>query len=284
MKAREKRNHHKQMLGGVIYTALAAAVTAVAVGSVASFGNRDKKETVGGTLVQFTQPKEEKRDEKSLVPPVGASSFTLDTPLAGHDTAVSETQKGVSAEIHEPADNVITQAPQTGIPAAKTPVPAKDDVPDRSKPVSEEPEDEPYGDGVSFIRPCGGYVSREYAVTTPIYSPSMADYRTHAGVDIACDIGTPVKAMADGVIESIVEDPMLGTTLVLSHADGVTSVYANLSPDLPVSTVVGKRVSMGDVLAGVGETASCESAEVSHLHLEMLRDGRHVDPEEEWAG
>ena len=108
------------------------------------------------------------------------------------------------------------------------------------------------------------------------YDPTMADWRTHTGVDIAASAGTEVRSVASGTVSDVSSDVMMGTTVVVDHGGGVTSVYANLAS---VPTVeVGDAVSTGDILGSVGNTAIAESALPDHLHFSLERDGSPVNP------
>ena len=155
---------------------------------------------------------------------------------------------------------------------------------EKSKPVSEEPEEAVFEYGFDgFIKPCSGYISKEFSNDLPVYSVSMYDYRAHNGVDIVGEVGTPVKASSNGVISEVYDDYLYGTTVVIEHDDGIKSVYSNLSPDLPVETTVGRAVITGEIIGGIGESAVCEAAEAKHVHFEMIKDGEYVDPEEYFA-
>ena len=77
---------------------------------------------------------------------------------------------------------------------------------------------------------------------------------------------------------TVTDDDLLGTTVVLNHADGYQSTYANLQAQPPVNE--GDVISAGQVLGTVGETALAESAEGPHLHFSVTRDGDPVDPDE----
>lgn len=142
--------------------------------------------------------------------------------------------------------------------------------------ISEQPEDVlPH-----FISPVNGSVAYTYSVDVPVYSITMEDYRTHGGVDIAAADGSAVRATADGVIEEIWEEPMMGTCLSVSHSGGAKSVYKNLSPVIPENITPGTVVKAGEVVAAVGESALCEIAQESHLHYELFVDGVSVDPQD----
>jgi murein DD-endopeptidase MepM/ murein hydrolase activator NlpD len=127
-----------------------------------------------------------------------------------------------------------------------------------------------------FTWPVNGSVLREYGMETLAYDQTMGDWRTHDGVDIAASAGTQVMAPAGGTVVDLYQDDLMGSTVVILHADGVMSACANLAA---VPTVeVGDTVRTGDVIGSVGATALAESGEASHLHLSMTKNGVSVDP------
>ncbi|MBQ3054666.1 MAG: M23 family metallopeptidase [Oscillospiraceae bacterium] len=109
-----------------------------------------------------------------------------------------------------------------------------------------------------------------------VHSKTFGDWRTHVGVDIAAAIGDEVCAISDGTVSAIIEDPMMGKTVVVEHAGGYASTYSNLETEVPCS--VGDKVGIGDVIGCVGDTAVAESADPSHLHLELTLDQEQIDP------
>ena len=143
-----------------------------------------------------------------------------------------------------------------------------------------ETEDEPEttSNTLVFIWPVVGEVEVGYFKDELIYNKTMADWRTHPGVDIAANIGQQVKAVADGTVESVLSDDLYGTTVVIDHGDGLKSMYANLASEPTVSE--GDHVAMGAVIGSVGDTALAETNEVQHLHFEMTKDGINTDPAE----
>ena len=97
-------------------------------------------------------------------------------------------------------------------------------------------------------------------------------------LDVAAHLGTEVCAAADGVVEQVLLDERLGSTVVLYHGGGLRSVYANLAATPAVQT--GDEVSVGDVVGAIGTTAMAERGDVTHLHFAMSVDGVSVDPRE----
>lgn len=129
-----------------------------------------------------------------------------------------------------------------------------------------------------FIRPVSGEVICGYSGETLVYSATMADWRTHRGVDLYAVIGAEVKAASGGTVTDVRNDPLMGTTVVVDHGDGLTSIYSNLEAEPPVT--VGQTLRVGDTLGVVGSSAIAESSELSHLHFAMQVDGVYVDPGE----
>jgi murein DD-endopeptidase MepM/ murein hydrolase activator NlpD len=123
-----------------------------------------------------------------------------------------------------------------------------------------------------------GTVSQKHVIDDLIYSPSMNDWRTHPGMDIATSLGASVTASADGTVKEIWEDAMMGTCLSIEHEGGVLTVYKNLAPALAEGIAVGKAVKSGDTIGAVGESALSELADEPHLHFEMQVNGDVVNP------
>ncbi len=173
----------------------------------------------------------------------------------------------------EPADQteVVPPTPETETSAPTSPTPQESDA----APVAAEPVPDALPD---FISPVTGVVSQHHSTDVPVYSITMADYRTHTGVDIACPDGTTVRAAADGTIREVWTDPLMGQCLSVDHAGGARSIYKNLSPELLAGIVPGKTVKAGEALGTVGDSALIEIGLATHLHYELEIGGVPVDP------
>lgn len=129
---------------------------------------------------------------------------------------------------------------------------------------------------VTFIKPTEGEIICEFAKDNFIYSETLKEWVTHTAIDIKADKTSVIKASADGIVKSIVNDPRYGLTVVIEHDDGYETVYSNL---LTAEFVVeGEEVTQGQTIGTAGNTASFESAMESHLHFELLKDGEYLDP------
>lgn len=154
-----------------------------------------------------------------------------------------------------------------------TPPPAEE------KPNEEPPEETPTDTiPTHFLLPVSGVMTKEHNNDLQSYSPTMQDYRTHAGIDIASVAGATVSAMADGVVAQIYEDVGMGHCVAIKHSGECYTYYKNLAPELAKGIAVGAAVKAGDAIGTIGESAMNEILEEPHLHLEMTVDGAYVDP------
>ena len=121
----------------------------------------------------------------------------------------------------------------------------------------------------------GGTLLREYSADALVFSPTMQDWRTHSGIDIAAPVGTAVRAMAAGEVIGIREDGILGWVIEIAHGSYVAS-YCNVQEGISIKE--GDTVAIGDTIGGVGQQAKLEIGDEPHLHLEVRRDGETIDP------
>jgi murein DD-endopeptidase MepM/ murein hydrolase activator NlpD len=130
---------------------------------------------------------------------------------------------------------------------------------------------------LSFISPVAGSLLKGHSDTTPVYSTTLEEWRLHTGIDIMTEEAAPVFAAEDGEVSKIYNDPLYGKTVEISHADGMKTVYKNLLSD-SVTLEVGSTVKRGEKIAKVGDSAIIEIADEAHLHFEMEKDGKAVNP------
>ena len=95
----------------------------------------------------------------------------------------------------------------------------------------------------------------------------------HAGIDIANSIGTPIYAVADGVVIDAGPTAGYGAWVKLRHADGTVTLYGHINTAL---VSVGERVMAGDQIATMGNRGNSTGP---HLHFEVLQGGsERIDP------
>lgn len=135
---------------------------------------------------------------------------------------------------------------------------------------------ESFSEPESWVMPVDGEIERSYTMQELAYDETMSDWRTHDGVDIAAQQGSQVRAAAAGTVESVKNDDLYGTTVVIDHGNGVKTTYSSLEASPAVKE--GDRVEAGQVIGAVGNTAICETAQASHMHFSVSRDGASADP------
>lgn len=128
------------------------------------------------------------------------------------------------------------------------------------------------------VEPLKGEVLMAFSVDQLVYSPTLADWRTHDGVDISAKPGATVLAATAGTVASVEDHPLMGTTVVIDHQGGYTTTYSNLQSKPTVEP--GDLVTAGQIIGAVGATASAEAAQSPHLHFSVTQDGEAVDPGE----
>lgn len=112
------------------------------------------------------------------------------------------------------------------------------------------------------------------------YHPILHEYRPHVGVDLAAHYGTPVKAIADGRIESAGWCGELGRCVKIDHEAGMVSIYGHLSEITP-GLQSGNSVGVGQVIGRVGSSGLSTG---SHLHFAIEKNGQFVNPLTESLG
>lgn len=122
--------------------------------------------------------------------------------------------------------------------------------------------------GIALIRPVSGTVWSRFG------SNDSVRRHLHSGLDIAAPKGTPIKAAAAGkVTYSGNAGDGYGNYVVISHGNGVQTVYAHCSRLLVRK---GQIVSQGEIIAKVGSTGNSTG---NHLHLEVRKNGIAYNPQ-----
>lgn len=129
---------------------------------------------------------------------------------------------------------------------------------------------------VSFVAPVKGEIIKEFASDSLVFSETLQEWITHNGIDIKADKTQVVAAAAEGTVESIKNDPRYGLTVIICHENGYKTIYSNLLTSEFV--VEGEKVTQGQTIGTIGNSASFEGNDTYHLHFELLKDGRYEDP------
>lgn len=200
--------------------------------------------------------------------------------LFGRDEPVQAEEETPTAAVSAPVQNAYVPEPE---PEEEAP-PVEASAPVEVEIVPTMPEAEVDDTPVMaepprlVVEPLKGEVLMAFSMDQLVYSPTLADWRTHDGVDISAKPGTTVLAATAGTVASVEDDPLMGTTVVIDHQGGYTTTYANLQAKPTVAP--GDLVTAGQIIGAVGTTAAAEAAQSPHLHFSVTRDGEAVNPGE----
>lgn len=120
-------------------------------------------------------------------------------------------------------------------------------------------------------------VSKQYTDSSLLYDATTKIWCTHQALDFSCTEGQVVKAIYSGKITKIENSMMNGMVVYLKVSDELTVVYKGLSSD--ISLKEGNEVKKGDVIGKVTSFLT-EKADGIHLHLELYKKDKLIDPTE----
>ncbi|MCM1368076.1 MAG: M23 family metallopeptidase [Roseburia sp.] len=147
-----------------------------------------------------------------------------------------------------------------------------------SKPVDETIVDPPAidvnNDPAVMMPVKGATVGMEYAVDKLVEWETLKVWKVHPGTDFVGE--GDVLAIMDGTVTDVERTTLDGNVVTISHDDGYVSVYKSLGNDIAVN--VGDKVKAGDRLGVTSTSMMSELDTGAHLHLELKKNGKYVDP------
>lgn len=216
-----------------------------------------------------------------LVAAGAASWIAVDRTLSGLENNASDIQMlnsntgffetSGSADVGKHTSNIKKDPPKTSSNSSQQPTPSTSSADTTVKVEPSQTQQKQY-----FMLPVSGEIQQEYSNRELVKSVTMGDWRTHNGVDIACDVNTAVRCFSDGKVTEVIEDRLWGTTVKMEHPNGYVSVYCGLNGEVDVKQ--GDEVEIGDIIGTTGNTSVIEIGQEPHLHFEVLKNGKTIDP------
>lgn len=219
----------------------------------------------------------------------GSSVSSISRSSSSGTSASRSSAASSEAAVRKPASDVpvssssaVPPAPSSTAPAVSSEAPVQTSDQTESAPVQANQEDVtvvdtifPTQEPLAFVMPADGEVFGVFSQGELVRNVTLGEWRTHDGVDIKAAKGTPVRAVADGVVSRVYNDPMWGTVVEITHAGGLTSITSGLDPAVAVSQ--GDSVRVEDTIGVVGSVLA-EISMDSHIHFGLKEDGKWVDP------
>ena len=204
---------------------------------------------------------------------VGAAGYMMfgrGTP-AGNVVDPEDVLQNEELEIEGPALKEDTEEDDSDEPATKEPQQTQQPSKQPDTPVS-KPVTVPK---VTYTKPVKGKVLREFSGDTLVKDETMGDWRTHNGTDFSCVKDAEAVAFAAGTVKSVEEKGLYGLCITIDHGNGITSTLAGLATS---RVKVGAKVTCGQVIGTCAGNLEAESAQESHVHLEVQKADKYVDP------
>lgn len=124
-------------------------------------------------------------------------------------------------------------------------------------------------DGTYHYGVVGAHVNSNYGWRL---HPITHDYRFHHGVDIPAPTGTNIGAARSGTVIEVGSTAARGNYIKVQHDDGLVTLYQHCNSILAQQ---GDKVAQDQTIATVGSTGEVTGP---HLHLEVWKNGKDVDP------
>ncbi len=125
----------------------------------------------------------------------------------------------------------------------------------------------------SCTQPVSGSVIRAFSGDELVFSKTLEDWRTHNGTDYACGTGDAVYAPVSGTVTAVAADGNWGGVVEITDGEGRLWRLCGVS----AAAAQGDSVVTGQQL-GTVSVIGCENADGSHVHLEVSKDGKYLDP------
>lgn len=119
------------------------------------------------------------------------------------------------------------------------------------------------------LLPIAGWISSPFGYRRHPYDGA---FRLHAGIDLAAEPGTPVRAPADGTVIFSGYKEGYGKCVVIDHGYSIRTLFAHNSK---LFANQGMRVRRGETISEVGSTGMSTGP---HLHYEVRKNGMPVNP------
>ena len=130
---------------------------------------------------------------------------------------------------------------------------------------------------ITFVMPVeNATVLTDYTATSVVYNKTLNVYTGHLAIDFSAAKGSPVKAVYDGVVESVETSYLTGTTVTIVHNDKLKTVYNSIDADEKL--VAGTKITQGQTIGTVSDNNKQEYKDGPHLHFEVYEEGKKISP------
>ncbi len=126
-----------------------------------------------------------------------------------------------------------------------------------------------------LLWPVDGNVIMNYSMDHLTYHATLMQFKVNPAIIIDAEVGTEVKAAAEGIVTDIYDDPVTGLTVIMDIGDEYSLLYGQLTN---VNHKIGDRLSEGDIIGAINTPTKYYSIEGSNLYFMVTDEEQTVNP------
>jgi murein DD-endopeptidase MepM/ murein hydrolase activator NlpD len=131
-------------------------------------------------------------------------------------------------------------------------------------------------DFLSPIRYRRDFIIRSDGRGDGFFAAERSGNRTHKGLDLLAQVGTPVFACRSGIVVAARQNNGMGKFVIIKHAGDTATLYGHLSE---IYVKENQFLRQGEKIGAVGKTGNANYSNIlPHLHLEVRKKGTQQDP------
>ena len=136
---------------------------------------------------------------------------------------------------------------------------------------------ETFGEEAQMVMPTEGDVLKPFSMDTTIYFDTLDQYKCNPAMLIKADVNQEVVASFGGKVESVAEDAVNGSMIIVDMGNGYKAIYGQMK-DIGVKE--GDTIVKGQVIGNVAQPTKYFAEEGSHLYFGMTKEDAPVNPQD----
>lgn len=136
---------------------------------------------------------------------------------------------------------------------------------------------ETFGEEAQMVMPTEGDVLKPFSMDTTIYFDTLDQYKCNPAMLIKADVNQEVVASFGGKVESVEEDAVNGSMIIVDMGNGYKAIYGQMK-DIGVKE--GDTIVKGQAIGNVAQPTKYFAEEGSHLYFGMTKEDAPVNPQD----
>lgn len=136
---------------------------------------------------------------------------------------------------------------------------------------------ETFGEEAQMVMPTEGDVLKPFSMDTTIYFDTLDQYKCNPAMLIKADVNQEVVASFGGKVESVAEDAVNGSMIIVDMGNGYKAIYGQMK-DIGVKE--GDSIVKGQAIGNVAQPTKYFAEEGSHLYFGMTKEDAPVNPQD----